>query len=40
MNLKTDKQKEELTHILINYSEDLKIAYREKETFLDNLHSK
>lgn len=39
VNLKTDKQKEELTHILINYSEDLRIAYREKECFLDNLHS-
>lgn len=38
-NLKTDKQKEELTNILINYSEDLRIAYREKETFLDILHS-
>lgn len=39
INLKTEKQKEELTNILINYSEDLRIAYREKETFLDMLHS-
>lgn len=39
VNLKTQKQKEELTNLLINYSEDLRIAYREKETFLNMLHS-
>lgn len=33
-NLKDDKQKEELNYILINYSEDLRIAYREKEEIL------
>ena len=33
-NLKDDKQKEELNYILINYSEDLRIAYREKEEML------
>lgn len=38
-NLKTDKQKDELSYILINYSEDLRIAYREKEDLLDILHS-
>lgn len=32
--LKDDKQKEELNYILINYSEDLRIAYREKEEML------
>lgn len=32
--LKDDKQKEELNYILINYSEDLRIAYREKEQML------
>ena len=37
--LKTDKQKDELSNILINYSEDLRIAYREKEDLLDILHS-
>ena len=38
-NLKTDKQKDELSYILINYSEDLRIAYREKEELLDIIHS-
>ncbi len=34
-NLKTKKQKEELNYILINYSEDLRTAYREKEELLN-----
>lgn len=34
-NLKDDKQKEELNYILINYSEDLRIAYREKKEMLN-----
>lgn len=34
-NLKTKKQKEDLNYILINYSEDLRIAYREKEEMLE-----
>lgn len=38
-NLKTDEQKDELSYILINYSEKLRIAYREKEDLLDILHS-
>lgn len=38
-NLKTDEQCEELEFILINYSENLRIAYREKETLLNILHS-
>lgn len=38
-NLKTDEQQDELSYILINYSEDLRIAYREKEELLDILHS-
>lgn len=38
-NLKTDKQKDELSYIFINYSEDLRIAYREKEELLDIIHS-
>lgn len=38
-NLKTDEQKNELSFILINYSEDLRIAYREKEALLDIIHS-
>lgn len=38
-NLKTDEQHEELNWILINYSENLRIAYREKESLLDILHS-
>ena len=37
--MKTDEQKDELSYILINYSEDLRIAYREKEELLDILHS-
>lgn len=32
--LEEEKQKEELKYILINYSEDLRIAYREKEEML------
>ena len=35
----TDEQKDELSYILINYSEDLRIAYREKELLLDIIHS-
>ena len=31
---KTEKQKEELNYILINYSENLRIAYRENEEML------
>lgn len=38
-NLKTDEQQDELSYILINYSEDLRIAYREKEELLDIIHS-
>ncbi len=38
-NLKSDEQKDELSYILINYSEDLRIAYREKEELLDIIHS-
>ena len=34
-NLKNDEQREELSYILINYSENLRIAYREKEELLD-----
>ena len=37
--LKSDEQKDELSNILINYSENLRIAYREKEELLDILHS-
>lgn len=37
--LKTDEQKNALSNILINYSEDLRIAYREKEDLLDIIHS-
>lgn len=33
-NLKTEKQKEELQYILINYSENLRKVYREKEELL------
>lgn len=39
-NLKTEKQKEELKYILINYSEDLRRAYREKEELLQLLQEK
>ena len=35
----TAEQKDELSYILINYSEDLRIAYREKELLLDIIHS-
>lgn len=38
-NLKYDEQKDELSNILTNYSENLRIAYREKEELLDILHS-
>ena len=38
--LKDDKQKEELNYILINYSEDLRIAYREKEEMLKIIQMK
>ena len=38
-NIKKDDLKEELSYILINYSENLRIAYREKEEILDILHS-
>ena len=38
-NLKTIEQQDELSYILINYSEDLRIAYREKEELLDIIHS-
>lgn len=38
-NLKYDEQKDELANILNNYSENLRIAYREKEELLDILHS-
>lgn len=34
-NLKTDKQKEDLNYILINYSEDLRKVYNEKEELLE-----
>lgn len=40
VKLKTEEQKEELANLLTNYSEDLRIAYREKETLLDMLHSR
>ena len=38
-NLKTDEQRDELSYILTNYSENLRIAYREKEALLDIIHS-
>lgn len=38
-NLKSEQQLDELEYILINYSEELRIAYREKESLLDILHS-
>lgn len=38
-NLKSDEQIDELEYMLINYSEDLRIAYKEKELLLDILHS-
>ena len=37
--LKYDEQKDELSYILTNYSENLRIAYREKEELLDIIHS-
>lgn len=38
-NLKDDEQREQLSYMLINYSENLRIAYYEKEEMLDILHS-
>ena len=38
-NIKEDKY-DELENMLINYSENLRIAYREKECLLDIIHSK
>ena len=38
-NLKNDNDFDELSYILTNYSENLRIAYREKEALLDLLHS-
>ena len=38
--IKKEEQLDELEYILINYSENLRIAYREKESLLDILHSK
>ena len=38
-NITDDKLKDELSYILINYSESLRIAYREKEDLLDIVHS-
>lgn len=38
-NLKKDEQKDELAYILNNYSENLRIAYKEKEEIFDILHS-
>ena len=38
--IKKEEQIDELEYILINYSENLRIAYREKEILLDILHSK
>ena len=38
-NIKKEEQMEELEYMLINYSESLRIAYREKEELLDILHS-
>jgi transposase len=37
--IKREEDLEQLNYMLINFSEDLRIAYREKETFLDILHS-
>ena len=39
-NIKKEEQMDELEYMLINYSENLRIAYREKEELLDILHSK
>ena len=38
-NIRKDELKDELSYILINYSENLRIAYREKEEILNILHS-
>ena len=38
-NLKNDTDLDELSNIIINYSENLRTAYREKEEILDILHS-
>jgi len=38
-NLKTEEQRDRLNYILINFSEDLRIAYREKELLLDIIHN-
>ena len=38
-NLKQENDLNELSYILTNYSENLRIAYREKECLLDILHS-
>jgi transposase len=38
-NIKKEDSIDELTYILTNYSENLRIAYREKESLLDILHS-
>ena len=38
-NLKQENDLDELSYILTNYSENLRIAYREKECLLDILHS-
>ena len=38
-NLKTDEQENKLSYILINYSEDLRIAYIEKGALLDLINS-
>lgn len=37
--IKNDDDIEQLNYMLINFSEDLRIAYREKECFLDTIHS-
>lgn len=37
--IKKDEDFEQLNYMLLNFSEDLRIAYREKEFFLDILHS-
>ena len=37
--IKKDEDFEQLNYMLINFSEDLRIAYREKEAFLDIVHS-
>lgn len=35
----TEKQRTELSYILVNYSENLRVAYMEKEALLDIIHS-